>query len=242
MTGETDQSGRERTPGGSIIQRYRPLAERPRLGYSNAPTEWVKLREDHYARWFGPPSHVWHEVLPLIPHVDVQVHPPSPALGRDFFTLATSGMSDERMALDADTPAHHARAELILYLSAAEVRTWQSKEPWHVSVLRFLAHFPFDNHTWLGFSHTIQNGTPATAYTPGSTLTTALLLTPMFETPEFETGLHLGGDPVNLLWVTFLTDDEVAYKLQHGFSALLDRFQAVNYPQVTDVFRRSVLA
>jgi hypothetical protein len=62
----------EVSEGGSIIHRY--SAEewaQTRIGAAEGSAEFGRVRDEVYERRFGIPKQVWHEVLPLIPHVDV---------------------------------------------------------------------------------------------------------------------------------------------------------------------------
>ncbi len=53
---------------------------------------YIEERERVYDEIFGPSKMVYHEVLPLVPHIDVYCRPPNGK--RDFFTFVTGGMSD----------------------------------------------------------------------------------------------------------------------------------------------------
>jgi len=241
MDTPANPSDNEKSPGGIPLRPYAPRTEPARLGFSDAPREWAEIREKYYENYFGKCTLVWHEMLPFVPHVDVLIFPPSQAHERDFVTLATSGMSDERMFLGESVPPDLARAELILYLPSVQMEPYQTAKPWFIEMLHYLAHFPFEYKTWLGQHQTLQNGTPPEPFAPGSQMNTALMLPPVFEPKEFATGLRLGAEPVNFLWVSLLTDDELAFKLQNGTAAFYDILAKVQYPQVLDVSRSSII-
>ena len=167
-----------KTAGGSTVQKYVPSEKPPKLGFTSAPAEWKELRENQYRKWLGDSekAFVWHEIVPIIPHVDIHVFPPSKELGRNYFTLVTSGMSDEKMILPKGIDKQFARAEIIFYIANDESKTYQTNKPWYVEAMSFYAHFPFDYKTWLASSHTLPNGNPPAPVVDDSSLTTALFL------------------------------------------------------------------
>ena len=237
-------SSNKKTSRGSIIQKYPDQDDtKPKVGFSNAPVEWQELRENHYRKWLGDSTErfVWHEVLPLTPHIDIHVFPPSVELGRGYYTLITSGMSDEKMALPKGIDSQYARAELIFYIAEGHTDAYETAKPWYVEALSFFAHFPFNYNTWLAFSHTIPNGNPPVPVIKGSELTTAIFLPALFETREFTQDLRLDNDDVNFLWLTYLNDKETEYKLRYGYDKLVEKFNPTNFPQVFDPFRKSIL-
>src|SRR5438067_4989118 len=92
----------ERSPGGSVIRRYSgDESAAPRIGFTDESTaEFPQAREKVYDTLFGEAVSVFHEVLPLIPHIDVYTFQPGHD-GRKWFTLVTGGMSDLEMTLPA---------------------------------------------------------------------------------------------------------------------------------------------
>ncbi len=75
-------------------------------------------------------------------------------MSRDVYTLVTSGMSDLEMSVPAGVKAPR-RCELILYCS--------EPKPEYIETMRFLAHFPHNQKTWIGSGHTVPNGNPPRA-------------------------------------------------------------------------------
>lgn len=228
----------------SRIQAYdHPSGDAPRFGFSKAPPEWKELRENHYRKWLGDSNEifVWHEMLPVVPHVDIFVFPPSSELGRNYYTLITSGMSDEKMALPEGIDSQYACAEILFYVTDAAVKVHETTRPWFVGAMSFLAHFPFDYNTWLAFSHTIPNGNPPAPLVEGSELTTALFMPAIFEDKEFTHDFKLGNEIVNFLWLTYINDKETEYKLKYGYEKLVEKFTPDSFPQVFNPFRQSII-
>jgi hypothetical protein len=233
-----------KTAGGSVLIDHPSRPERQRrMGSPSAPPGWREAREQYYDRWFGSSesARVWHELTPAVPHIDVYIYPPSTAQNRNFFTLVTSGMSDEMMHHPKDLEPHLvSRAEIITYVSSVNLTSGQREKPWYVAMSIF-AHFPFDYKTWLSCGHTVPNGQPPAPIVEGSELTTALFMRPTLEPSNFTNGLVLGNEKVNFLWLTFITDDECQYKLEHGFDALIGIFERGGFPRVLDPYRKSIL-
>lgn len=225
---------------GQPIYMHKERKERP-FGRADLPEDWARLREEHYERWLGPSKGVYHEIISQVPHIDVYVYPPAPDKGRDYYTVITGGMSDLPMHLPKGVPERLARAELILYAKSVEIEFGSTRQPFEIGILQFLARFPFEYQTWLAAGHTIPNGNPPEPFAPGSKLTTALLTEAVCEPEEFREGLSLGGKPVNLLWVQFITDAECALKLRSGAEALYELMDRKQPPQVLDLYRPDML-
>jgi hypothetical protein len=234
---------KQKSPGGSTIEEYAPVDKTPEFGFSKAPPEWQEYREAHYQKWLGDSEEtmVWHEILPIVPHIDVHIFPPSEPLGRDFYTLITSGMSDEKMTLPKGIDRQLARAELVFYIADVSSKPGQTEKPWFVQAISFFAHFPFDYKTWLAPSHTIPNGNPPAPVVEGSMLTTAIFLPAIFEPKEFVQDFKLSGERVNFLWLSYISDKETEFKLNEGYNKLTQKMNKDNFPQVFDPFRPSII-
>ncbi len=219
----------ETSPGGSPIFRY-PPSPGPRFGFTDEPTTaFIRRREALYDELFGECEAVSHELMPIVPHIDVYVYRPGHA-GRDFYTLITGGMSDLRM--QAPRNASAPRAELIMY-------TREPKDI-YIDLLRNLARFPHDQQTWFGAGHTMANGQPPAPLFDGSRLDTILFLDTILHPDEtLPERLKIQGDRVDLLWVVPITSAECDLKLQRGLDTLLNLFDEASHPFILDERRRS---
>jgi hypothetical protein len=222
----------ETSPGGSVIERY-PNAKwnSARIGsLGESAAKFTEAREEVYAKFFGKAATVSHEIIPLIPHIDVYSHERG-QLGRDFCTLVTGGMSDLEMRIPAGAEAPR-RVELIFYCSEPNEE--------YIKTMRWLAHFPHDQKTWVGSGHTIPNGNPPEPFWGSSVLDTILLLQPIVKhDTTLPDELILDGEPVHFLWVVPLTTPECNLKLAKGFAAILKLFQQNHHPHVFDPNRVS---
>ncbi|HLY18803.1 MAG TPA: suppressor of fused domain protein [Bryobacteraceae bacterium] len=224
----------EQSPGGSTIHRYTSSQwARPQLGLRDELSlQFAAARERVYKALFGEAQSVFHEAIPLLPHIDVHTYARSSPRGK-VYALVTSGMSDLRMrvppAAGKDAPR---RVELIFYCAEPKQE--------YIETLRWVARFPHDQKTWLSFGHTIPNGDPPAPFW-GSEILEALLCMPTIvqcdqALPE---KLILAGDPVHFLWVVPLSMPECDLKLEQGFGAILDLFGKNRHPHVFDPGRRS---
>lgn len=225
---------------GHPVYMHKERKDRP-LGLSDTPVEWVQQRERHYEQWLGPCASVYHEVVPQVPHIDVYIFPPSPERKRPFYTLITGGMSDHPMHLPDGVDRSLARAEMIMYIPEIEVQPYSTQSCLEVEMLRFMARFPFEYQTWLAVGHTVPNGNPPSPIAPGSLLTTALFLPPLFEPGGFVDGLTLSGEKVNFLWLQPITDAECQLKLARGAEALIDLMEEHQLSPVLHLQRPSML-
>lgn len=218
----------EITSGGSEILTYSDV--RPPVGAPSKEAERNRRnRESVYEEYFGSYEFVSHEIGMQVPHVDVYAYSPGHR-GRDFYTLVTGGMSDLPMRVPRGVSAN--RAELVMYVE-------EPKEE-YLALLRFLAHFPHNHHTWLGFDHTFPNGQPAQPLFDDAALDTLLMIRSILEPDAtLSQSLRIDKDPVCLLWVVPITTAECELKLRAGSEALLDLFDQVEHPIVLDEKRPS---
>jgi len=228
--------GKGVNPDGSRNVEHIGEGDQP-VGFTEKSTlPFIEQRERYYQKWLGPCLTVYHEMQPILPHVDVYLHGPSKKMKRPFYTLVTGGMSDLRMNTPPGVPR---RAELIGYLTAPPDP--DDPEPLEVYLMRHLATFPARHDTWFGHGHTVPNGN----YQPFTTdceLTGSLLVVPtFFEDEEFLNGLTIDGDEVIFLWQVLLTTDELEYKLRHGLEDLFALFSIKQFPPYFDFDRKSIV-
>jgi hypothetical protein len=221
---------KKKAPDGTNIVRHDTVETQ--LGVTKATEGFARAREAVYERLFGKPLSVSHELLPLIPHIDVYTFKRIQG-DREIYSLVTGGMSDLEMTLprgaDKDAPK---RVELIFY--CAEPREE------YISVLRWAAHFPHDAKSWLGHGHTIPNGNPPEPLWGSKTLDSLFFLPPIVKKDQtLPSELILGGEPVHFLWLVPLTTAECDFKLANGFEAMLSLFQQNRHPHVFDSERKS---
>lgn len=221
----------EKSPGGSIIYRHDQLSG-PQIGFTDESTQaFSHARDEVYARFFGEAASVSHEVLPLIPHIDVYNYVSRGKEGVDVCILVTSGMSDLEMTLPNGVEAPK-RTELILYCREPRQE--------YIDTIRWLAHFPHDAKTSIGPYSTIPNGNPPAPFWGSPVLDTILLLPPIVARDQrLPDELVLDGEPVHFLWLVPITTPECNLKLKKGVDALLHLFEQNRHSHVFDPHRRS---
>jgi len=222
--------GQSRSPGGSLIVKHEN-AQATALDVDALLPRFTEEREPVYERIFGKAICVSHEVLPLVPHVDVYTFARKQG-ERIVYSLVTGGMSDLPMTLPPFASGEIRRAELVFYCSDPKDE--------YIDTLRWLAHFPHTYKTCVGYGHTIPNGNPPAPFWGSEALDTILLMqTIVARDQKLPEELKIEDDPVHFLWVVPLTTAECNLKLQKGFSAILGLFGQHHHPHVFDPARKS---
>lgn len=121
--------------------------------------EEIDLFEKHLDDHFGPCRSVFHELLPLDRmHIDIYIIEPTEKY--PCYRLITCGTGARRMDLPREAqglvPNH---IELMISLPADwrfdEKSMEEKRFNWPVSLLKYLARFPWTESSWLGWGHTI---------------------------------------------------------------------------------------
>ena len=195
--------------------------------------ELTLLRAQAYENLFGcTPSSVYppHALFKKPDEdiiVDVFVYPLETESG-DIEVAVTNGMSDQRMA-DPDHSPEWYRRELIQYFPKCTEG--------HARRLHEMAWLPLFDKFYLDAGHSIAWQTPAIVGTPW---TNAFFLEPLLKSHrEFE--FDIDGDKVSFLWHIPISDEERAFKLEHGSDELIDRMSAIELPWVFDEENRPSL-
>lgn len=193
---------------------------------------------------------VLHEIVSDIVHIDVNIIPPEGE--RDYYVLWTSGMSDLPMNLpdgDYDKKEFN-RAELFMYLPAdwkfGKMGEMDSQVPdeyyWPVHWIRFLARFPHEYHTWLGSGHTLPNGENYAPLGEGTEMGGFFFIPPISlgdKYPGVEPLTCKDGVKINFLWAIPMYKEEIEFKLEEGFDAMMDLFSEKEFPRVLDPKREN---
>ncbi len=226
------------TPGGSPIYRYEETGDES-LHIPQQSGVYAEEIEAHFEALFpGRESRVLHEIVSDIVHVDVHVMWPSKE--QNFFVLYTTGMSDLPMTLDSEIPAETRKklelAELYLFLPGDWPLSPDSVPPenayWPIRTMKFMARFPHQYCTWLGWGHTMPNGPE---------------YTPLDDSVGFGGVVFSGGGDgklggftardgrrINLLFMIPAYKEEIEYKLKYGMEKLDEVFQEKDLPMVLD--------
>ena len=195
--------------------------------------ELTKVRTKAYDGLFGgPPSTVFPpHALYKKPNerflIDIFVYPLKTG-SRDIEVAVTNGMSDQRMA-QPEYPQEWYRRELIQYFPKCTEG--------HARRLHDMAWLPLFDEFYLDCQHSIAWEHPAIDATPWKN---GLFLLPLVK-PHQEFVFEVDGDQVAFLWHVPISDEEHAFKQEHGTHALINRMDAVNLSWVFEEENRPSL-
>lgn len=211
--------------GARVITYGEPSAKG---GVAIGDTRSMAAIERHINTHVGKVEFVWHEIYSEIVHIDV--HLVSPDKSNPHARLVTTGMSDRAMRAPrgAEECSH---AELAISLPAwwkIDERSFSSpKWSWPMAWLRILARFPHEFDTWLFYSHTMPLSEihPAT----GSNFC-GVVMGIDSEFPEKFWRLKSGKKQIHFMTPIPVFPEEMAFALDHGSEALLERLATIPNP------------
>ena len=231
----------EVSPGGSTIYRY----QEPEQVYHSPEAQGVYAEAvtKRFEELFpGRRSFVFHEILSDLVHIDVYILEPTEK--ENYYVLYTTGMSDRPMTLPQELSDREdlKYAELYLFLpgdwNLGERGALDSDLPyesyWPIQMLKFLARFPHEYHTWLGWGHTIPNGPDYTPICDGVGFGGAVLTWSGGRLGRVETE---DGHGVMLYGLVPAYKEEIEYKLKYGMEGLDEKFREGKLPMVLDIHR-----
>jgi len=225
----------EKSESGSPIYRYEDVKEKE-FEFASGESSIEEI-SDHIENFIGKIDTVFHEIVSDQVHVDI--HWVKPTKERPFHTLITSGMSDKPMSTPEDVENANF-AELSICLpeewNISEEDFEDEKNYWPIRWLKYMARFPHDYDTWLGWGHTLPNGDPAEPFAENTKLNTILLLPTIVFGEEFHQ-LKLKEKSINFFTLIPLYNEEVELKMKNGVEALFDGFDEYGITDILDVDR-----
>ncbi|MEY8386957.1 suppressor of fused domain protein [Oscillospiraceae bacterium 38-13] len=236
---------KEYSPGGSAIYRYAAPEDqgfRPPEDVCVSMEAIEKHMESIFPGWGG---FVYHEIMSDLIHVDVHIlqEPEGEA-----YVLYTTGMSDLPMSLPEELADREDLkfAELYMILpgdwdvgeAGRNTKDMPYESFWPIQMMKFLARFPHEYKTWLGWGHSIPNGPD---YAPvceglgfGGALLTQPSLVPVLTTEE--------GKEISFYMIVPAYKEEIEYKLKYGMEELDKRFMEHKLPMMLDIRRPNYCA
>lgn len=218
--------GREtgKSEDGTTIYRY----DEPQEQEWAPPSEILYMEEigEHFNKVFpNRETMVFHEIVSDLVHIDVNVMEATP--DEPYRVLFTNGMSDLPMTLPPEIREeykHLERAELMMFLPPdwpLEQKDFEAEENyWPIRLLKVLARFPHQYHTWLGYGHTIPNSEVYDPYAPNTELSGVVLLS----LPEEVSTIHTkDGNQIQVYFPVPLYREEMEAKLQFGCDVLIEK-------------------
>ncbi len=241
----------EFTESGTPILRHSAPENPEALVEIGEQSPFAEAIEARIERHIGPINNVFHEIISPTVHVDILCVPPTPE--RAFHTLITCGMSARPMNVPPEIASQlgfDARfAEILICLPPdwkLDEASFKAEENyWPIRWLKTLARLPHEYNTWLGQGHTVPNGDPARPFARNTRLCCTMLAPPL----SVEQDAHVlraedqdGQEtPISFFAMQTLHEDEVAFKLKNGGSALFDLLDKHNVGDVLDIARPSVV-
>ncbi|PKB45078.1 suppressor of fused protein SUFU [Cellulophaga sp. RHA19] len=225
----------EKSESGQPIYRYNE-SQKKEFEIASGESSINEI-SDHIEKHIGKIDMVFHELVSDQVHIDV--HWVKPTKEFPYHTLVTSGMSDKPM----ETPEGVTNCEYA-ELSICLPQEWKISEEdfkdeknyWPIRLLKYLARFPHEYSTWLGYGHTIPNGNPAKPFAENTKLNTTILLPSVIFGDDFFT-LKLKNKSINFYALIPLYQEEVSLKLKKGTEALFDGFDKFKVNDIVSVDR-----
>lgn len=166
--------------------------------------------------------------------LQIDIHLLEAPTKKDFHVLYTVGMSALPMTLPGDLLPQYKpleRAELMLLLPSewslslpedgrADNRLW-----WPVNLMKYLARFPHEYQTWLGWGHAIPNSEEYLPYDDSTALCGVMLGALQEEISVMQTK---DGKQINFYTLIPLYKEEIQGKQAEGTEALITKLSTLN--------------
>jgi hypothetical protein len=228
----------ERSIGGSRIYRHKPTWRT--YDAVEVGPDISEHFDDHFRKYVGQNSTVWHEIISDKVHIDVYIFEPTPV--HNWYALITAGMSAKPM-LTPPGSEDWRYAELVMCLPP----DWpmfgdafkQDENFWPIRWLKKLARLPHDYDTWLCALHTVPNGEDPQPFARNTELCCALILLPELFGEEFPNLRVNDEKTIHFLSFVPIYKDEMELKLNHGGNTLVDHLDALGVTELLDVRRPS---
>lgn len=187
--------------------------------------------EAHLEKYAGPIEARWENLL-LVRAIE----------GRHSHVVVTCNLSDEAMP----SPKEEWRwAELCALLPAdwpLDPQVWESDPNfgWPARELQRLVAYSRETKTWLGFGHSVPNGTPPLPFAPSTKQCCSFLLPPL-ELPEAFARLRLGDEEILNFWtIVPIYADELAVKVNQKTPSLIEAMTRKGISDVINPTRPSI--
>jgi hypothetical protein len=169
----------------------------------------------------------------------IDIYHVAPVESRNYHTLVTAGMSRRAMQVPAemDAPQH---LELMMTLPVSwkvgnEAQRWH----WPILQLQYLARYPHDYRTWLGWGHAIPNGEPPRPFADNTQLCGATLV-PSLLVPRAFYELVTSDRQIAFFSVVPLYREELELREREGMETLFTQLLEHDINDVVNPRRRNV--
>ena len=192
----------------------------PRDSRKRYSPEEIELFEKHLDAYFGPSESVFHELASLDgTHIDIYLVEPTEKY--PCYRLITCGMGARRMSVPREARGQVPdRIELMLSLPADwrfdEKSMEEDRFGWPVSLLKYLARFPWSESTWLGWGHTL----PLAQFADNTQLSGVFIDAPEHYPFDAFRVVFPKKRAVYIFQAVPVYDEEIGYAVEHGSEEL----------------------
>ena len=186
---------------------------------------------------------VFHEFMSLDFKVHIYFIKPKNC---SFNILLTSGMSSLAMNVqdEVEDKENYKFAELIVMIPKniefAEVYSGENKNDYIITILKQTAKFPHHYDTWLGIGHTIRYTEDLETYGNDTKFVGGIIL-PSATFEEDFTQINKNGALINIYSFFPLYENELQYKIENGYNALIDLIIQANCKEILDNNRKNLI-
>jgi len=208
----------------------------------NAGSESIGIIQKHIEAYLGEIDSVFHELVSDALHIDIFYIKPNAK--RNVHTFVTCGMSNVAMATPKGCESQQYCELMISIPSDWKINhDFMHENNWPLKVLKQLARIPYEQNTWIGYGHTIQNGNPAVPYPGNSELSNMLVAYPI-SVPNVGKFMKLNLDDnrtIHFYSLIPITNDEADLIKKSGIDAIFDYFDRYKLKDVFLNHRKSLL-
>ncbi|CAL2106513.1 Suppressor of fused protein SUFU [Tenacibaculum sp. 190524A02b] len=203
--------------------------------------EWIN---EHIEKYF-PDSEVkvFHELMVF----DVKVHVHLiKTKSYKFDVLITSGMSSLEMEIpeEAENSNNLRFAEIMMLIPKKiefeKVYTGENKNDYIISMLKQTAKFPHQEDSWIGIGHSIVSDANFLPYGDDTAFVGGVIL-PSVTFDESFTKIKKKGRIINIYSFFPLYKNEVEFKINNGYSALLDKIIEADSKEILNPKRENLI-
>ena len=204
--------------------------------------EELKCIFNHIEKYFGKIEHTLICTLPMKMSVITEVIEPTEE--KNYYTLVTVGIGAYKENVPKEVECLKLnRVELVSYLPPDwDIDSLDRNYTWVNNYMCMLGNMAYYEDTWLGFGHTISNGTP---FAP-NTKFNGVILDNLHNVDQHATECELpNGDIVTFYQFTPLYEEEMMYKIKNDWGYLLARLyktEGEKYIGIININRPNVCA
>ena len=197
---------------------------------------------NHIEKYFGEIDRMLECTVPMKMAVVTAVV--NPTKEKNYYKLITVGIGSYKESVPKEVECLKLnRVELVSYLPPDwDIDSTDKNYTWVNNYMCMLGNMTYYEDTWLGFGHTISNGTPFAQNTDFN----GVILDNLHDIDLHASECELpNGDIVTFYQFIPLYEEEMMYKIKNDWGYLLDRLQRTgngNYIGIIDINRPNVCA